>query len=168
VFYADVFILNVTLYVFDCAVDKTRPFQMAMLKLQKDLQAAKAENDSIQNMWLESQKENLKSKDEINRLQNDNMFLRTQLGITDTVKIKTANEIADAKNREFEQKMEASKLYSELRKLQPLVDQYRKKMLELEQQLTEARMKLQEEHVNAQVKFALLQAYHHHYCISLS
>ncbi|KAJ3410013.1 hypothetical protein HDV05_004120 [Chytridiales sp. JEL 0842] len=131
-------------------VDKTRPFQMAMLKLQKDLEAAKSDNDNIQNMWLESQKENLKSKDEINRLQNDNMFLRTQLGITDTVKIKTANEIAEAKSKELEQKMEASKLYNELRKLQPLVDSYRKKMLELEQQLAEARLKLQEEHVDAQ------------------
>ena len=57
-------------------VDKTRPYQMALLKIQKDLDVAKKENDNIQNMWLESQKENLKSKDEINRLQNDNIFLR--------------------------------------------------------------------------------------------
>ncbi|KAJ3320092.1 Coiled-coil domain-containing protein 40, partial [Blyttiomyces sp. JEL0837] len=138
-------------------VDKTRPYQMAVAKLQKELGNAKSEIDNIQTMWLESQKENLKCKNEIGRLSMDNTFLRTQLGITDTVKIKTAKEIEESKQRDFEQKMETAKLYSELRKIQPLVEEYRDKILTLEQQLVEAKTHLQKEHVNTHTSTNMLK-----------
>ncbi|KAJ3186824.1 hypothetical protein HK101_009566 [Irineochytrium annulatum] len=126
-------------------VDKTRPFQMAVGKLQKELLAAKVENDRMQNMWLESQKDNLKSKDEIAKLTKELVFVnvciceaipkvqidfdvQTQLGITDTIKSTTGRDIEKAQHEVLEQKMEASKLYNELRKLQPLVEEYRQKM----------------------------------------
>ncbi|KAJ1560198.1 hypothetical protein HK405_007911, partial [Cladochytrium tenue] len=128
-------------------VDKARPFQMAVAKLQKELAAAKSENDNIQSMWLDAQKESLKFKREMARLRDDNVFLRTQLGITDTVKIKTAKEIEEAKELTFKQKIENAKLYGELRRLQPMVDEYKQKTLELEQQLLDAKMQVQKENV---------------------
>ncbi|KAJ3119051.1 hypothetical protein HDU96_003226 [Phlyctochytrium bullatum] len=133
-------------------VDKTRPFQMAIAKLQKDLEGAKAETNRMQNLWLESQKENMKSKDDIAKLTSDNLFLKTQLGITETIRGNTMEEVEVARNETFEQKMEASKLFAELKKLRPLVEEYRQKMvhdqLTLEQQLNECRLQLQEEHIN--------------------
>ncbi|KAJ3214334.1 hypothetical protein HDU67_001775 [Dinochytrium kinnereticum] len=73
----------------------------------------------------------------------------TQLGITETIRGKTVEEVEASRKETFEQKMEASKLYAELRKLQPLVEEYRQKMINLEQQLTECRLQLEEEHVNS-------------------
>ncbi|KAJ3140874.1 spermatogenesis-associated protein 17 [Physocladia obscura] len=132
--------------------DPTIPFQMSMSKLQKDITIAQTENDNIQKLWVESQKDILKSKNEINRLMDDNIYLRgeqTQLGITDTIKIKTSNEIERAKSKEFEQKMEYSKLCAELKKLQPLVEEYRQKTFNFEKQLIEAKGQIQQEHENA-------------------
>ncbi|KAJ3107366.1 hypothetical protein HDU97_004248 [Phlyctochytrium planicorne] len=144
----DVNYLKATIQEFN-EVDKTRPFQMAIAKLQKDLETEKGETDRMQNMWLEAQKENLKSKDDIARLTSDNLFLKTQLGITETIRGKTVEEVEAARNETFEQKIESSKLYAELRKLQPLVEEYRQKIITLEQHLTESRLQLQEEHVNS-------------------
>ncbi|KAI8855304.1 hypothetical protein BC829DRAFT_359316 [Chytridium lagenaria] len=122
---------------------------MAIAKLQKDLETAKAETDRMQNMWLEAQKENLKSKDDIAKLTSDNLFLKTQLGITETIRGKTVEEVESARKETFEQKMESSKLYAELRKLQPLIEEYRQKIITLEQHLTESRLQLEETHVNS-------------------
>ncbi|ORY53524.1 hypothetical protein BCR33DRAFT_654817 [Rhizoclosmatium globosum] len=128
-----------------------------MSKLQKDKDAAQAENDNIQKMWLEAQKTILKSKNEIIRLMDDNVFLRTQLGITDTIKIKTSAEIESAKSKEFEQKLEYSKLYAEFRKLQPLVEDYKTKMLDFEAQLIDAKAKIQQEHENSMTATMMLK-----------
>ncbi|KAJ3072144.1 hypothetical protein HDU99_002257, partial [Rhizoclosmatium hyalinum] len=137
--------------------DPTIPLHTSMSKLQKDKDAAQAENDNIQKMWLEAQKTILKSKNEIIRLMDDNVFLRTQLGITDTIKIKTSAEIESAKSKEFEQKLEYSKLYAEFRKLQPLVEDYKTKMLDFEAQLIDAKAKIQQEHENSMTATMMLK-----------
>ncbi|KAJ3062099.1 hypothetical protein HDU98_001995, partial [Podochytrium sp. JEL0797] len=137
--------------------DPTIPLQTSMSKLQKDKAAVQSENDNLQKMWLEAQKQILKSKNEIIRITDDNVYLRTQLGITDTIKIKTSGEIERAKNREFEQKLEYSKLYAEFRKLQPLVDEYKQKMLTFEEQLIEAKAKIQMEHENSMTATVMLK-----------
>ncbi|KAJ3015681.1 UNVERIFIED_CONTAM: hypothetical protein HDU68_012615, partial [Siphonaria sp. JEL0065] len=137
--------------------DPTTPLQTTMSKLQTDMAAVQAENDNIQKMWLEAQKTILKSKNEIIRLMDDNVYLRTQLGITDTIKIKTSEEIERSKNKEFEQKLEYSKLYAEFRKLQPLVEEYRQKMLNFEEQVIEAKALIQQEHENSMTATAMLK-----------
>ncbi|KAI8819061.1 hypothetical protein BJ741DRAFT_179644 [Chytriomyces cf. hyalinus JEL632] len=129
--------------------DATIPYQISMSKLQKDMDAIRAENDNVQKMWLESQKDIHKCKNEMSRLKDDNVYLRTQLGITDTIKVKTSQEIEQSRSKEFEQKLEYSKLHSEFRKLQPLVEEYRGKMIKFEEQLMESKLQLQKEHENA-------------------
>ncbi|KAJ3278552.1 Coiled-coil domain-containing protein 40, partial [Borealophlyctis nickersoniae] len=137
--------------------DKTRPLQLALLKLQKDLEASKLENDRLQNMWLQSQKDSLKAKESSGKLNDSNSFLKTQLHITDTIAAKTATEISDAKKEAIEHKLEAAKLWNELRKLQPVVEELREKNTVLEQQLSEARLQLQESNVNGETATHMLK-----------
>ncbi|KAJ3202003.1 hypothetical protein HDU82_007674 [Entophlyctis luteolus] len=129
--------------------DTAIPLKVELEKMQKESAAIKIENDNIQKMWLEAQKEISKGKAEIKRILDDNIYLRTQLGITDTIKIKTSEEIERARSKEYEHKMEYSRLQSEFRKLQPIVNEYRQKTLELEQKLTEAKDAIKQEHENA-------------------
>ncbi|KAJ3033332.1 hypothetical protein HDV00_006488 [Rhizophlyctis rosea] len=161
-------------------VDQTRPLQMAMQKLQKDLHKSRNENDKLQKMWLEGQKEGLKGKERSAKLEEDSVFMKTQLHINDAIKQKTAGEIADAKKEAIEQKLEAAKLFSELRKLQPVVDELTEKNVSrncsnslhlvsraerltmeqkvvLELQLEEARLRLQESQVNSETSTQMLK-----------
>ncbi len=100
---------------------------MSILRLQKEVSAAKIANDRLQTMWLESQKENLKTKEVIQTLTAESTFLKTQLGITDVIKSKTLQQTGEAKKEGIESKFEAAKLYSELKKLQPIIDELREK-----------------------------------------
>lgn len=100
---------------------------MSILRLQKEVSAAKMANDRLQTMWLESQKENLKTKEVIQSLTAESTFLKTQLGITDVIKSKTLQQTGEAKKEGIESKFEAAKLYSELKKLQPIIDELREK-----------------------------------------
>jgi hypothetical protein len=47
-----------------------------MSKVQKDCAAVQQENDDIQKLWMEAQKEISKSKSEISRIMDDNVYLR--------------------------------------------------------------------------------------------
>ncbi|KAJ3047995.1 hypothetical protein HK097_010978 [Rhizophlyctis rosea] len=138
-------------------VDQTRPLQMAMLKLQKDLQAARNENDRLQKMWLEGQKANLTGKERSARLEEESVFMKTQLHINDAVKEKTAKEISEVKEDAIEQKLEAARLFAELRRLQPVVQELTEKNVVLEQQLDDARLKLQETRVNGETATHMLK-----------
>ncbi|TPX65655.1 hypothetical protein SpCBS45565_g05040 [Spizellomyces sp. 'palustris'] len=129
-------------------VDKSRSYLMELQSVQKELAAAHAENERLQNLWLQSQKSNLKGKESTTALEKDNQFFKTQLGITDTIRAKTANEIAEAKKEAIEQKLEASKLYNELKKLQPVLEELKTKNVALEKQLIEARTQLEENGLN--------------------
>ncbi|KND03985.1 uncharacterized protein SPPG_01433, partial [Spizellomyces punctatus DAOM BR117] len=129
-------------------VDKSSSYLMELQIVQKELAAAHAENERLQNLWLQSQKSNLKGKESATALEKDNQFLKTQLGITDTIRAKTANEISEAKKEAIEQKLEASKLYNELKKLQPVLDELKTKNVALEKQLIEARTQLEENDLN--------------------
>ncbi|KAL2913632.1 hypothetical protein HK105_206792 [Polyrhizophydium stewartii] len=128
--------------------DNTGTFNLLMGKLRKDLADSADEKDRLQQLWLESQKDALKAKERVSQLEQENAFLQTKIGINDAVKTKTNSELAESKNEAFEQKLEAAKLYNELRRIQPVLDDLRQKNKTLEQQLHEARLKLEEAHVN--------------------
>eukprot|EP00842_Homolaphlyctis_polyrhiza_P005661 jgi/Hompol1/6096/HPOL_000356-RA len=85
------------------------------------------------------------------------VFFQTKLGITDAVKAKTATELNDSKDEAFEHKLEAAKLYNELRRLQPILEDLKLKNKTLEQQLNESRIKLEESHVNNTTSIHMLR-----------
>ncbi|TPX38692.1 hypothetical protein CcCBS67573_g10703 [Chytriomyces confervae] len=64
--------------------DATIPYQISMSKLQKDMDAIRAENDNVQKMWLESQKDIHKCKNEMSRLKDDNVYLRVEFTCNST------------------------------------------------------------------------------------
>ncbi|KAI8802630.1 hypothetical protein BJ742DRAFT_683908 [Cladochytrium replicatum] len=128
-----------------------------MLKAQKEIREAKAENDRLQTLWLESQKDLLKSKGAVNKLNTDNSYLRTQLGITETVRNNTTDAIAEAKKEAIDHKMEASKLFGELKKLQPIIEELRERNRVLETQLIEANIRFEEANVNATTSSHMLK-----------
>lgn len=138
--------------------DKTRSLQMSILRLQKEVSAAKIANDRLQTMWLESQKENLKTKEVIQTLTAESTFLKTQLGITDVIKSKTLQQTGEAKKEGIESKFEAAKLYSELKKLQPIIDELREKNAVLERQLIESRLQVEEVQLNDTTTTHMLKA----------
>nr|KAJ3422477.1 hypothetical protein HK105_007856 [Polyrhizophydium stewartii] len=107
--------------------DNTGTFNLLMGKLRKDLADSADEKDRLQQLWLESQKDALKAKERVSQLEQENAFLQTKIGINDAVKTKTNSELAESKNEAFEQKLEAAKLYNELRRIQPVLDDLRQK-----------------------------------------
>lgn len=124
--------------------DPTQPYQILLLKLQKELQGAKIDNDKLQKMWLESQKINFEQKQENEKLKNETLFLATQLGVTDTIGKKVATEMDEHKKERIESKLENSKLYTELRRIQPIIDELNEKNVTLERQLYETKLQLEE------------------------
>jgi chromosome segregation ATPase len=79
--------------------------------------------------------------------------MQTRIGISDVVKLKTDDSIKNIKNESFENKLEAAKLASQMMKLQPAMEELKKKNTKLEQQLIEAKLKLDETRVNSTVYF---------------
>ncbi|KAJ3077707.1 hypothetical protein HK102_005023 [Quaeritorhiza haematococci] len=130
---------------------------MSLLKLQKEVAAAKIENDRLQSMWLEAQKENLKCKEAVNQLTNELSYLKTQLGIADNLKTKNVALVNETKKEAIEYKLEASKLYNELRKLQPLVEDLKSKNIQLERQLAEARLQLEKANLDSTTSTQMLK-----------
>ncbi|KAJ3123918.1 hypothetical protein HK098_001563 [Nowakowskiella sp. JEL0407] len=124
--------------------DRSRPYEMSILKLQKELIASKNENDRLQNLWLESVKDLLKFKNELTSISSENTYLKTQIGITDTVKSKTNAEIGFAKAEAIDHKIEAAKLHNELKKIQPAMEELKQRNQYLETQLNETRSQLEE------------------------
>ena len=133
--------------------DKNRILDLANLKLQKELNSSKAANDHLQKMWLDTQKETLKCKEKLQKLSQDYATLNSRLKINDVIKVKTQEDIEKINQNEVDAKFESANLYAELRKLQPIVDELRKKNVTLERQLVDARFKLEEASLDENVFF---------------
>jgi chromosome segregation ATPase len=106
---------------------------------------------------LESQKELVAEQNKFNKLATENELLHTKLGIAEGVKTKIDHGLQEQKDESFEHKKEAAKLYNELRRLQPLLQEMQEKNKLLEHQLQEANLKLGESHVNHQTTKQLLR-----------
>ncbi|KAK6093521.1 hypothetical protein MT418_006132 [Batrachochytrium dendrobatidis] len=139
-------------------IDNTGAFNIIMGKLQKKLDESIKEKDRLQQLWLESQKDALKAKEQVTKLQNENSFLQTKLRIDHTVKTKTNAELDESKAKTLEHNMEAMKLYNELRRIQPVMEDLQKKNKAMEKQLREAQLKLEEADINSTTSKQMLQA----------
>ncbi|KAJ3381531.1 hypothetical protein HDU92_005295 [Lobulomyces angularis] len=128
--------------------DTSRTLNLSILKLQKELNSSNETNDHLQTMWLDSQKDNLKCKEELQNLSQKYQTLQTKLGITDVVKNQTFKQIDEIKQESIDSKFESAKLFNELKKLQPLVDELKQKNVMLERQLTETRLQMEENQIN--------------------
>jgi chromosome segregation ATPase len=115
------------------------------------------EVDRLQQLWVESQKNSLTAKDKITQLEEENSLLNTRLGISDVVKVKSDKGLAEIKNEAFEQKLETAKLYNQLKRIQPVMQELKLANNKLERQLCEAKLKLEEMHVNSSVTFSYLR-----------
>ncbi|KAH9248728.1 hypothetical protein BASA81_013618 [Batrachochytrium salamandrivorans] len=129
-------------------VDRTGTSNIIIGRLEKNLADAIKERDRLQKLWLESHKDSLKEKANVTHLEQEKLFIQTKLGINDAVKVKMNLELDNSKNETFEQKMESAKLYNELRRLKPMLDDLQKKNKTLEQQLSEAHLEIEKAHVN--------------------
>ncbi|ORX60179.1 hypothetical protein BCR36DRAFT_52784 [Piromyces finnis] len=101
-------------------VDKTQENnlqheKLVQQKLQKEIAISKLENERIQKLWLDSQKEEIKSKDIISKLTEDNAHLKTQLRMTEIFKKKSANEINETKKEALEHQINLSKITLQLK-----------------------------------------------------
>jgi chromosome segregation ATPase len=101
-------------------VDKTQENdlqheKLIQQKLQKEIAFSKLEKERIQKLWINSQKEEIKSKDIINKLSEDNAHLKTQLRMNEIFKIKTADEINETKKEALEHQINISKLTLQLK-----------------------------------------------------
>ncbi|KAI9098111.1 hypothetical protein DFS34DRAFT_658819 [Phlyctochytrium arcticum] len=125
--------------------------------MQAELRAAHAENERLQNLWLETQKRKLEGDVSGAKLMDQNAFLNTQLTITDTTRAKTFAEIARHKEDAIEQQLEAAKLDAELRRLRPVVEDLRNKNEALEMQVVEMRAHMDENNVNSSTSTGMLK-----------
>ncbi|OUM59185.1 hypothetical protein PIROE2DRAFT_15352, partial [Piromyces sp. E2] len=101
-------------------VDKTQENdlqheKLVQQKLQKEIAVSKLENERIQKLWLDSQKEEIKSKDIISKLSEDNAHLKTQLRMIEIFKKKSANEINETKKEALEHQINLSKITLQLK-----------------------------------------------------
>ncbi|KAJ3342936.1 hypothetical protein HDU93_000595 [Gonapodya sp. JEL0774] len=154
------------------SLDATGSLKTEIAKLKKELGEGKVEIARYQQVWQEYQKESIKSKQTIDKLTQDNAYLKvrrstralrnpyadsqlllpqTQLGITDTVQQKTGAEIEEAKKEVFEQRLEASKWYMEVKKYKQMVTELKEQNIRLEAQLVDARLRTEEATVTADV-----------------
>jgi chromosome segregation ATPase len=125
--------------------------------LKSELEAVKVERDRLQTLWLDSQKELVAEQNKIKKLANENESLNTRLGIAEGVKTKIESGFEVIKDESFEHKKEAAKLYNELQKLQPVIQELQEKNKLLEHQLHEATLKLGESNINHQTTKQLLR-----------
>jgi chromosome segregation ATPase len=108
-------------------------------------------------LWLESQKELVAEQTKFKKLVVENELLHTKLGIAEGVKTKIDSGLQEQKDESFEHKKEAAKLYNELRRIQPILQEMQEKNKLLEHQLQEANLKLGESHINHQTTKQLLR-----------
>ena len=134
----------------------TSKSQADIVRLNAELRQAKAEKERLHILWLESQKENLKSKGKLEQLDSDNEYLKTQLGITDTIKLKTVSEIDEARKQTIEHKLENSRYFLELKHLKPEMEELRRKNELLEKQVAEANFAAQSISLEGKVRFISL------------
>jgi chromosome segregation ATPase len=116
--------------------------------LKSELNSFRVEKDRLQTLWLESQNELVSEQTKIKKLMAENDLLQTRLGIAEGVKIKSDRGLEELNEESFEHKKEAAKLYSELKKMQPVVLDLQEKNKQLEFQLHDVTLKLSESHVN--------------------
>ncbi|KAI8906185.1 hypothetical protein DFJ77DRAFT_477750 [Powellomyces hirtus] len=136
--------------------DKTLAHRLELQHMQAELAACKAENERLQNRWLTEKKQALKRTQMSETLKDDKEFLQTQLGITDTIRLKSGQEITDAKRAAIEATHEAARMCSEVKRLQPVLEEMRRKNTLLETQLTEAKFALEEAGVTQTTKTHML------------
>ncbi|KAJ3021052.1 hypothetical protein HKX48_009297 [Thoreauomyces humboldtii] len=137
--------------------DKTRAHQLELQSMQKELAQSKAANEALQSRWLQAHKAGLKRKEDHEKLLQENMFLQTQLGITDTIRSKSTTEIGDAKKEALEHKHEAARLHSEVKRLQPVLEEMKRKNTALERQLMDAKFSLEESGITQNTSTQMLK-----------
>ncbi|KAJ3182075.1 hypothetical protein HDU87_000419 [Geranomyces variabilis] len=138
--------------------DKTNAHQLEMQSMRSELREAKAENERLQNRWLTEKKQSLKRSARNEALEGDKVFLQTQLGITDTIRVKSEQEIAAAKKEAIDYKLESARLSTELKRLHPVLEEMRRKNVNLEKQLIESQFALQEAGATQATQIAMLKA----------
>ncbi|KAJ3254091.1 hypothetical protein HK103_007552 [Boothiomyces macroporosus] len=128
--------------------DYKETFHLAIAELRDDLKSSNIEKDRVQTLWLQSQKELVSEQARYQKLKAENELLMTKLGISECVKIKTDKGLNEIKTESNEHKLEAAKLYNELKKIQPVIAELQEKNKKLEHQLHEAQLKLEESNQN--------------------
>lgn len=107
--------------IYNINLDHSGTISLVFGKLKQELKDSHLETDRLQQLWVRSQKESLKAKDQITELQEENSLLHTRLGISDAVKLKTESGLAEVKNDANEQKWESAKLYNQIKRMQPII-----------------------------------------------
>ncbi|TPX37056.1 hypothetical protein SmJEL517_g00860 [Synchytrium microbalum] len=134
------------------------PLQPLLSSVKKDLAQVKSENDRLRMMWLEAQKENIKAKDVSAKAVDDYMSLKTQITVNDVVKVKTAAEVDGARREAADHKAEAARLHAELKRLQPVIEQLKRRNAELESAVSEQRMQTEEAKIDGTTGIVMLKA----------
>lgn len=104
-------------------------YNLMLVELKSELETVKIEKDRLQTLWLEAQKQMVNDQAKYNALFKEHDMLQvyiinqTRLGITEGVKVKTDRSMAEIKEESFEHKLEAAKLFNELRKIQPVISE---------------------------------------------
>ncbi|KAJ3319323.1 hypothetical protein HDV06_006431 [Boothiomyces sp. JEL0866] len=128
--------------------DYKETFHLAIAELRDDLKSSNIEKDRVQTLWLQSQKELVSEQARYQKLKAENELLMTKLGISECVKVKTDKGLNEIKTESNEHKLEAAKLYNELKRVQPIISELQEKNKKLEHQLHEAQLKLDESNQN--------------------
>ncbi|KXS19575.1 hypothetical protein M427DRAFT_143316 [Gonapodya prolifera JEL478] len=139
------------------SLDATGSYKNEIQRLKKELADGRAEIARCQQVWQEYQKESIKAKQTIDKLTQDNAYLKTQLSITDTVQQRTGAEIEEARKEVLEQRLEASKWYMEVKKYKQLVTELKERNISLEAQLVDARLKTEEATATADTSVSMLK-----------
>ncbi len=116
--------INILRSKLECTnMDNFSSNNQTIAKLEKDLVESRSEFEKMKEMWMQSQKDLLKFKSKVQELEDKNIILETRRSIAETVVDKAEKTLSLSKNEEFEQKMESAKLYSELKRLKPIVSE---------------------------------------------
>lgn len=75
-----------------------------------------SKHDNLQKLYLEAQKEAMRFKSQISKVDDKNTYLETEIGISNLLKAETAAQIEDARRDVEEKREEATKYFMEWKK----------------------------------------------------
>ncbi|KAI9151092.1 hypothetical protein H9P43_009707 [Blastocladiella emersonii ATCC 22665] len=122
----------------------TRPLEMVIKNLEREVSDIKRERDRTQAAWLKIQQNNVQLQERVDRLQSENDTLKTKSIVNSMTNVQVNEEVKGMKREAFEKNMQVTQLYVELQKLRPRMQELENRNAVQEAQLAHYAMQLEE------------------------